>query len=49
MKIATNILVLCALLFAACQAPIIRRAPEFNGDLVAAGHRKIAQAPAHDK
>jgi len=49
MKIATNILVLCALLFAACQAPIIRRVPEFNGDLVAAGHRKIAQAPAHDK
>jgi len=49
MKIATSILLLCALLFAACQAPAIRRAPEFNGDLVAAGHRKIAQSPAHDK
>ena len=49
MKIATNILLLCALLFAACQAPSIRPAPEFNGDLVASGHRKIAQAPAHDK
>ena len=49
MKIATNILLLCALLFAACQAPSIRPAPEFDGDLVAAGHRQIAKAPAHDK
>ena len=49
MKIATSISLLCAVLFAACQAPAIRHAPEFNGDLVAAGHRKIAQAPAHEK
>jgi hypothetical protein len=49
MKIATSICLLSALGFAACQAPAIRRAPEFNGDLVAAGHRQIAKAPAHDK
>ena len=49
MKIATSICLLSALLFAACQAPAIQRAPEFNGDLVAAGHRQIAKAPAHDK
>jgi hypothetical protein len=49
MKIATSICLLSALLFVACQAPAIRRAPEFNGDLVAAGHRQIAKAPAHDK
>jgi hypothetical protein len=49
MKIATSICLLSALLFVACQAPAIQRAPEFNGDLVAAGHRQIAKAPAHDK
>ena len=49
MKIATSICLLSALGFAACQAPAIRRAPEFNGDLVAAGHRQIAKAAAHDK
>ena len=49
MKIATSICLLSALGFAACQAPAIQRAPEFNGDLVAAGHRQIAKAPAHDK
>ena len=49
MKIATSICLLSTLGFAACQAPAIRRAPEFNGDLVAAGHRQIAKAPAHDK
>ena len=49
MKIATSICLLSALGFAACQAPAIRRAPEFNGDLVTAGHRQIAKAPAHDK
>jgi len=49
MKIATSICLLSALGFAACQAPAIQRAPEFNGDLVTAGHRQIAKAPAHDK
>ena len=49
MKIATSICLLSALGFAACQAPAIQRAPEFDGDLVAAGHRQIAKAPAHDK
>lgn len=49
MKIATSICLLSALLFVACQAPAIQRAPEFNGDLVTAGHRQIAKAPAHDK
>ena len=49
MKIATSICLLIALGFAACQAPTIQRAPEFNGDLVAAGHRQIAKAAAHDK
>ena len=52
MKIAISIRSICifsALVFAACQAPVIEPAPEFDGDVVAAGHRKIAQAPAHDK
>ncbi len=46
---AKNIPLLSALLLAACAAPVIQPAPEFDGDLVAAGHRKIAEAPAHDK
>ena len=56
MKIAISMRSICifsalgsALIFAACQAPVIEPAPEFDGDVVAAGHRKIARAPAHDK
>ncbi len=37
------------LTLAACQAPPIRRAPEYSTDLVVEGKRLIAQAPAKDK
>jgi len=38
-----------ALTLAACQAPAIRRAPEYSNDLVVEGKRLIAQAPFKDK
>ena len=49
MKFATANLMLCALCLTACQSPNIRPAPEFNGDLIAAGKQEIAKAPAQDK
>ena len=38
-----------ALALAACQAPPMRRAPEYSSDLVAEGKKLIAQAPARDR
>ncbi len=49
MKFATANLMLCALWLTACQSPNIRPAPEFDGDLIAAGRQEIAKAPAQDK
>ncbi|MDP6903283.1 MAG: hypothetical protein QF406_02430 [Verrucomicrobiota bacterium] len=49
MKLATANLMLCALFLTACQSPDIQPAPEFDGDLIAAGKKEIANAPPRNK
>ncbi|MDG2213477.1 MAG: hypothetical protein P8M70_06595, partial [Verrucomicrobiota bacterium] len=49
MKLAPASFVLCVLWLVGCQSPDIRPAPEFDGNLIAAGKQEISHAPPRDK
>ena len=49
MKLAPASFALCVLWLVGCQSPDIRPAPEFDGDLIAAGKQEIANATTRDK